>query len=87
MGVENSNQQQFGVNEALGQLVALVPTMTRSERNKWRAKGSEAILAEVARLQAERVASVTPRVVDPVEEEKAAEEAEAKPKSRSKKSD
>ncbi len=84
MGVENSNQQQYGTDNALNELIALVPTMTRSQRNAWRAKGSDLILAEVARLRAEKAVSPA---IDPVTEEKAAEEAGAKKPSRSKKSD
>lgn len=85
MGVETSNQQQYGTDNALNELITLVPTMTKSQRNAWRMKGSDAILAEVARL---RIVKATPVAIDPVAEEKAAEEAEEKPKSsRSKKSD
>ena len=30
MGVETSNQQQYGTDNALNELIALVPTMTRA---------------------------------------------------------
>lgn len=64
MGVENSNQQQFGTNEAMELLLKVKPKMQKSERNMWRNRGSDAILAEISRLEAEKAVASTPRAIE-----------------------
>lgn len=64
MGVENSNQQQFGTNEAVALLLEVKPKMQKSERNMWRTRGSDAILAEIARLEADKAVAATPHAIE-----------------------
>ena len=80
MGVETSNTDMFTINDAIGLLVAAKGGLSESEINMWRNKGSDAILAEVARLNTAKVVAATPVAIDPVAEEEAA------PKTRGKKS-
>ena len=46
-----ANTDMFTIDTAMGLLVALRPELTEVERNKWRSKGSDAILAEVNRIK------------------------------------
>lgn len=64
MGVETSNQEQFGVNEAMALLLVVKPGLEVNEQNRWRSAGSEAILAEIARLEAEKAVAATPRAIE-----------------------
>ena len=61
MGVTTSNTDMFTVDTAMGMLVELRPKLTDGERIMWRNKGSDAIVAEVARIKASM------KVVEPVE--------------------
>lgn len=63
MGVTTSNTDMFTIDTAMGMLVELRPDMKEHERVAWRNKGSDAIVAEVAKIKASM------KVVEPVVKE------------------
>lgn len=52
MSVTTSNTDMFTIDTAMGMLIELRPNMKEHERIAWRNKGSDAILAEVAKIKA-----------------------------------
>lgn len=67
MGVATSNTDMFTIDTAMGMLIKLRPEMKISEQIAWRNKGSDAILVEVARIEASTKA-VEPTVVEEKED-------------------
>lgn len=63
MGVETSNFDMFTIDTAMGMLIELRPEMKEYERVAWRNKGSDKILAEVARIKASM------KIVEPIVKE------------------
>lgn len=68
MSVDTSNTDMFTIDTAMGMLVNLYPKMKENERTAWRNKGSDAILAEIARVKESRKIK-EPAVVEVKEED------------------